>query len=348
MPPGPKYPKGISELVDVQPEYEGQSICSPSAKPGTRKLMAILTATYGSAYMGTWRACSTSGVSEHKDGRAIDWMQSSHVASQRKHVEAFIKWATARDTVNRVLAANARRLGIMYLVWDNRMWRAYQPESGWLPYNNCLAKSMKGGANDTSCHRNHLHISLTWDGASGLTSFYSLKAVADPYCRTWSASSPSPKRAAGAFHSVKSMPLVVDSRNGVGVTTGWGQEPGPCRLAASRWQGDQSVLPVPVLGYYGIPFTNVADVRVKLFVVQPNAPGRLRVWGGGKTPSGILESSAKKWVTMNVPVASDGSINVAVSLGATHVVMRVLGYRSVVGAKPTPTPTPTATVTPTP
>lgn len=334
----------------MQPEYEGQSICSPAPKPGTRKLMAILVATYGRAVMGTSRACSTPGVSEHKDGRAIDWMHSVHIASQRRQVQAFITWATAIDPVTGVRAENARRLGIMYMVWDNRIWRGYQPESGWLPYNNCLSPSMKSGANDTTCHRNHLHISLTWDGAAGLTSFYSLHAVNVPFCRTWSPSAPGTSLAPAGFRIFASPVPAVDTRSGMGVVTGWDEVQGPCRLGASRWPGDQSVLHVPVLGQYGIPAADVADVRVKIMLIAPNAPGRLRVWGGGPAPKGMAEASARTWTVMNVPVAADGSLNIAITVGATNVVLRVLGYRPAVHAtpSPTPTPTPTPTITPTP
>jgi hypothetical protein len=346
MPPGPKYPAGISPIVDIQPEYQGQTLCTPSTKVGTRKLMSILVATYGQATMGVGRACSTPGVSEHKEGRAIDWMRSVHIAKERKQVEGFIKWATAKDATG-MRAVNARRLGIMYMVWDNRIWRAYQPELGWSPYNNCLTKAMKGGANDTTCHRNHLHISLTWDGAAGLTSFYSLKAMTLPYCRTdWGPSAPrsaTPEKLVGFPNPLPA----VDTRNGLGVMVDWQETPGPCRLTGDGWSGQPNVLKLSVLGQYGIPFAQVASVRVAVMVVKPNAPGRIVVWGGGKRPAGVSEASATRFVTINSPIAADGTINISLTAGQAGVIVRVLGYWLVAGAHPTPSPTPTPTPSPT-
>jgi hypothetical protein len=346
MPPGPKYPAGISPIVDIQPEYQGQTLCTPSAKLGTRKLMSILAKTYGPAVMGVPRACSTAGVSEHKEGRAIDWMRSVHIAKERKQVEGFIRWAAAKDASG-TRAVNARRLGIMYMVWDNRIWRAYQPELGWSPYNNCLAPSMKSGSNDTTCHRNHLHISLTWDGAAGMTSFYSLKAVTLPYCRTdWGASAP---RSATPDKSVifpKPVPA-IDTRNGTGVTIDWEGTAGECRLSGDGWSGQPNVVRLPVLGQFGIPLASVASVRVAIMLVKPNAPGRIVVWGGGKRPAGISEASATKFVTINSPIAHDGTINISLTAGQAGIIVRVLGYRLVVGAHPSPSPSPTPSPTPT-
>jgi hypothetical protein len=68
-------------------------------------------------------------------------------------------------------------LGVMYIIWNNKIWSAHSAKQGWVPYRNC-AKLPKRSS-DTVCHRNHMHISLSWEGAMGRSSFWS-KRVARP------------------------------------------------------------------------------------------------------------------------------------------------------------------------
>lgn len=96
---------------------------------------------------GVWRACEVGGRSEHHEGRAWDWM---------------IDVPTGRALVDELLAdgaALARRAGVLYLIHDRRIWRAYEPR-GWSPYT---------GRNP---HTDHVHFSFTRAGAAGRTSFY--------------------------------------------------------------------------------------------------------------------------------------------------------------------------------
>ena len=59
----------------------------------------------------------------------------------------------------------ARRFGIMYIIWNHKMWRAYDPGRGWAPYSG------------VSPHTDHIHFSFTWDGAYGRTSWWTGKAL---------------------------------------------------------------------------------------------------------------------------------------------------------------------------
>jgi peptidoglycan hydrolase-like protein with peptidoglycan-binding domain len=64
----------------------------------------------------------------------------------------------------------ARRFGIMYIIWNKKMWRAYDPGRGWAAYTG------------SSPHTDHIHFSFSWDGADKRTSWWTGKAVttADP------------------------------------------------------------------------------------------------------------------------------------------------------------------------
>ena len=90
--------------------------------------------TYGSnIWASISRDCNVTwdlGVSEHKDGRAIDWGVS--IRNGTKAIgDEFFAWATANN------GEMARRLGIMYLIWDSRMWREYDMGRGFPEYRSC-------------------------------------------------------------------------------------------------------------------------------------------------------------------------------------------------------------------
>jgi hypothetical protein len=76
--------------------------------------------------------------------------------------------AVAGDVLNWLLAtdqygnrhAMARRLGIMYIIWNRQVWRAYQSSSGWQPYS---------GSNP---HTDHIHFSFSWPGARKQTTWW--------------------------------------------------------------------------------------------------------------------------------------------------------------------------------
>ena len=51
--------------------------------------------------------------------------------------------------------ARARRLGMMYIIWNRRMFRMYDTARGWAPYSG------------PSPHTDHVHFSLTRRGGAG-------------------------------------------------------------------------------------------------------------------------------------------------------------------------------------
>ena len=96
--------------------------------------------------------------------------------------------ALIRDGEGRVLLAgdaaghpyaNARRLGIMYIIWNNQIWGSYRAGEGWRAYGQCAAHPEPGY--DASCHRDHIHFSLSWAGAQGRTSFWTRSVAAPDY-----------------------------------------------------------------------------------------------------------------------------------------------------------------------
>ena len=183
-PPTPGIPAGLPKAIEPLGGYVEQVACQPKARSGTLALARLLARTYrnydGTSY-GTGRACGTGGTrSEHYDGRAIDWMVDVHDARQHAAAKTFIAWLLATDKGGNRFAM-ARRLGVMYLIFDNRMWGAW--DGRWEEYNNC--SHLPAHRYDNSCHRTHVHISLTWNGAMGRTSYWTGRIAPTDYgpCR---------------------------------------------------------------------------------------------------------------------------------------------------------------------
>jgi len=149
--------------------YEPQTTCDPHAKPGVVAFRAFAERNFGAGDLGITRACGAGGTSEHKEGRAWDAAHNYYNPVQRAHAERLIAWLLAPDAYGNQ-GANARRLGVMYIIWHRHIWAPYDIESGWRPYD---------GADP---HTSHIHLSFTWDGALKRTTWYSTaQSFLDPY-----------------------------------------------------------------------------------------------------------------------------------------------------------------------
>lgn len=162
----PPPPKSLTAGIDAHYGYKPQRTCSPSAKPGTKALLSALIATWGGSSSGISRLCSVGGTSEHKEGRALDWHMSVYNTSQRARVNDALRWITANN------GEVALRLGVMYVIWNQRLWSVYYPELGW--------RKMADRGSATANHKDHVHISLSWDGAMAQTSWWTGITRAQP------------------------------------------------------------------------------------------------------------------------------------------------------------------------
>ncbi len=181
--PGPRLPTGLPAQVEDLAAYVQQVSCDPTAKPGAVKFGTLLRTTYPGTSYSVGRDCGADGMaSEHYEGRAVDWFVSVRTPAQAARAQQLINWLLAPDSQGRPYA-NARRLGVMYMIWNNRIWGSYRAAEGWRPYGSCATRTAPG--DDTTCHRNHIHFSLSWAGAMGRTSFWTRAAAAQDYgpCR---------------------------------------------------------------------------------------------------------------------------------------------------------------------
>ncbi|HEY6796857.1 MAG TPA: peptidoglycan-binding domain-containing protein [Kineosporiaceae bacterium] len=196
VPPVPAdLPTGIEDLA----AYVRQVSCDPTPKPAVLALGRLLSSTYpGTGYVVQHDCGSDPIASEHMDGRALDWLVSARSATQRAQAGAFLDWLFGVDSAGRAFAF-ARRLGVMYIIWNGRIWGSWDALDGWKPYSTCAAHPEP--AADAVCHRNRMHLSLSWDGALGRDSFWSRTVAAPDYgpCRprdlNWAPPYSAPNRA---------------------------------------------------------------------------------------------------------------------------------------------------------
>ncbi|MDV3223254.1 peptidoglycan-binding domain-containing protein, partial [Intrasporangium sp.] len=157
-PPAPPT-KTLPKALDVYVPYQGQTVCDPVARPGVLAFAKLMTSHYRMGSTSLIGRTCTSGTSEHYDGRAWDWMLDVNDPEESAVARSVLSWLTRADA-NGVQGAMARRFGIMYIIYDRKMWRSYAPERGWAPYYG------------SSPHTDHIHFSFNYNGAAARTSWW--------------------------------------------------------------------------------------------------------------------------------------------------------------------------------
>ena len=168
-------PAAAATPVEDYADYEAQQYCKPRAKAGTQALARWLVRR-GGGYGPISRSCRVGGVSEHKEGRAFDWILDATRFKDRRIAQEFLEVAFATDAHGNEHAP-ARRMGIMYIIWNDHMYSAgdnFERED----YRSSSCKRIRR-CSTTLRHRDHMHISLSRRGGRGLTSWYEGRVSAD-------------------------------------------------------------------------------------------------------------------------------------------------------------------------
>ncbi|SHG23402.1 hypothetical protein SAMN05444320_107110 [Streptoalloteichus hindustanus] len=156
-PPTPEFGPEIDGYAPNQP-YRA---CDPKARPGVAEFRDLVLATYrDTKNLGIVRACDVGGDSEHKEGRAWDW--GVNVNGQEHIANDLLNWLLSTDRHGNEHAL-ARRWGIMYIIWNRRIWEAYAARAGWTRYPG------------PSPHTDHVHFSFSWAGARKETTWWKQK-----------------------------------------------------------------------------------------------------------------------------------------------------------------------------
>ena len=158
-PVGLRAPVPMGSVIDSPAGYQGQQACLLKATPGIVKLRALVLATYarGGFSSAGPRACSVGSVSEHKEGRAWDWMVDVSNRADRNAAADFLGWLTGPGPSG-MRGEMAFRLGVMYVIYNQKSWSSYTRE--WKAYTGY------------DPHTSHVHVSLSWNGARAHTSFW--------------------------------------------------------------------------------------------------------------------------------------------------------------------------------
>ncbi|RJK98096.1 hypothetical protein [Vallicoccus soli] len=165
--PMPATPRFVTPAEKTVP-YEPQTTCTSTIGAGTAWFARMAVRTYpGSTNMGILRACGSGGQSEHKEGRAFDWGVDARVAREGAMATAMHKWLLKDD------AEIARRLGIMYIIFNDRILSVYRLQDGWRPYvhASCRGRALSQ-CSPTLRHVDHVHYSFSRAGGAGRTSFW--------------------------------------------------------------------------------------------------------------------------------------------------------------------------------
>lgn len=157
-----------SARIEDPAPYQPQTRCSPHDRPGTVALGRWMVKKYGGAFGGISRPCG-SGTSEHSEGRAFDWTLDARTKVGRRAARAFLRDVLAPDRKGRE-HAKARRMGIMYVIWDDEMYAAWDGFAA-EPYLRSSCRK-RARCSPTLRHRDHLHVSLTRKVGRGQTSWF--------------------------------------------------------------------------------------------------------------------------------------------------------------------------------
>jgi len=159
MPAGLVSPNYFGPKIDGITWYQPQTGCDSTPKPGVVDFQQLILQTFPqTGDFGISTSCDGT-VSEHHEGRAWDWKVSAYNPSDVHNVNIVLKWLLATDKYGNKYAM-ARRLGIMYLIWNSQFWSLYHANWGWQPYAG------------ESPHTDHVHISFYWSGALQQTTFW--------------------------------------------------------------------------------------------------------------------------------------------------------------------------------
>ena len=153
-------------------KYDYAKRCLKSPQKGMLALQTWLQQHAKGVSWGIMRCEKLSGrsYSLHSEGRALDWHLDAHSGPDRAEAQRLINLFLAPDRDGNVHAL-ARRMGIQEIIWNCHAW--FSGDGGMRPYSLCYdshGKPVK--IDDTSAHRNHIHIGLNWAGARMQSSFW--------------------------------------------------------------------------------------------------------------------------------------------------------------------------------
>lgn len=189
--------------------------CYPSLRTGTKAFGDLLiAATTTVNHYGGWRACNApfgAKRSQHKTGRAVDVPLDSRKSAQRADGMAILEWLFEAE--NGVPHARLRRLGVVQIIWDGRVWttahdkgRKNHDPTNWRKYTG-LGCKQNPRTQPTVCHYDHFHFTLSAAGSEKQTTWWT--DPTNPTCtRKW----PLVQRSSGFSTRAKAVQYLLKAR----------------------------------------------------------------------------------------------------------------------------------------
>ena len=145
-------PEGPPDAAAYAGEDPNRMVDDPTSNGQITARTASVLAQVRARFPDTSWACWRRGDSgsEHPDGRACDGTFGNSIGEPTTGPALTLGWQ-----VTNWLKANARTLGVEYLIWQGRIWSVARDSEGWRPYGG-------GGMHDpqtvTGGHFDHLHL----------------------------------------------------------------------------------------------------------------------------------------------------------------------------------------------
>lgn len=182
--------EALAQLPIEQFAYDPATHCVKRPTAGALALQSWLGAHERGVSWGIMR-CERWGshsASLHAEGRAVDWHLDVHDPTDARAARHLISELLAPDSQGRP-AALARRMGVQEIIFDCRAWFGGGGAPALTHYSACVPGQR---VDDTTAHRNHVHLGLTRRGAAKRTSFWTRTA---PPARYRDAFAPDPDAA---------------------------------------------------------------------------------------------------------------------------------------------------------
>ncbi|MFX4272111.1 SH3 domain-containing protein [Propionibacteriaceae bacterium Y1685] len=110
-------------------------------RPSTKNLMYVIHNRY--PQIKWYNGVRPDSLPDHPSGRALDIMLTDYKSANSR--------ATGYEIANYV-RANARSLGVQYVIWDQKIWNISRDSEGW--------RHMAGRGSDTANHKDHVHVTM--------------------------------------------------------------------------------------------------------------------------------------------------------------------------------------------
>jgi hypothetical protein len=151
---------------DLYPAWTDVTRCAEplAGKPGVKEFRDMILSQVGGGDDGLAvckQIANDSGAySDHADGRAWDWHVEADNPADRAIVARVFDWLLRADEQGH-RNAMARRIGLVYIIWNHQYYRVGSDNAHWVPYTST------GDPHDT-----HVHFSFSVAGANRQTSWW--------------------------------------------------------------------------------------------------------------------------------------------------------------------------------